>query len=70
MSRWRPKHNKDEVIKFYNRHPTLRSTEIARRLGCRPEYVRATLARAGLLLHNAHKDGPSLCGIKKAATDD
>jgi hypothetical protein len=63
MSRWKPKHNKDEVIAHFQRHPTQKSTEIAKLLGCEPAYVRATLARAGYKLHRSKLDGPSLCGI-------
>ncbi len=45
--------NKHEVLNVFDRNPQLSSSEIAERVGCKPEYVRATLQRNGRTLHRS-----------------
>lgn len=44
--------NKQEVLKAYSEHPGASSGWLAEHIGCRPEYVRATLQRAGIKISN------------------
>lgn len=69
MTRHAPRITKDIVLERFRvlkkSNPKLSSVELAKDLGCKSAYVRATLARAGIPLPRKHKDGPSLCGINQ-----
>lgn len=41
--------NKNEVIEIHRNYPTLGTIQVAEKLGCLPEYVRATAKREGLV---------------------
>ena len=50
---------KDDVIRLHKQNPTWTSVLIAERLGCLPEYVRATATRQGLDLPKGRKGDPN-----------
>ncbi len=45
----------NDVIRLHRLYPKFSAVEIARRLNCLPEYVRATGRRRGLTFAKAHK---------------
>jgi hypothetical protein len=50
---------KDDVIKLHRQYPHMTAKEMARELGCLPEYVHATARRNNLRLPSA-KQQPSI----------
>lgn len=46
--------NKQQVLDLHSNEPKLTSGQIANRLGCGAEYVRATLRRNGRKLYQPH----------------
>lgn len=45
--------NQFQVIELHQKYPQWRATQIASRLGCSSEYVRATAARKGITLNGS-----------------
>ena len=58
---------KHEVLALFRKHPTWTSVELATKLGCHDAYVRTTLKRANLKLHQSHNGMAGLAVLERRA---